>query len=119
MGNNREISLVELLEMKEGGAKLKKEIHPLVIQGLSDIVSEVRLIKEQQREIMQAQTSAVKLQSDQIVKALKESNVDIESLARLIADQVKPVPKSDYVMEVERDQYGHLQTVTARQKPVH
>jgi len=104
--------MAELLEMKAGGAKLKKDVVPVVVDGVESIVAGLAKIAEFQCETVKMQVEAMDRQAKVVAAAVKDGNVDTVELARLIMEhKTKP---QDVHFEVVKDTNGTMIGVTAK-----
>lgn len=112
MAFKKKVTVQDLIEMKENGASLLKEDKPLTVEGLHDVVSEMK--KNSDRHI-KAINKAVEKLADVLERSAGNSATDHKELASVIAEVVRPPPKPDYVFDVSRNARGQIESITARQ----
>lgn len=113
-----DISIAELLEAKERGARIKGDPQPpLQVDGLSDLLVQLRQVIQSQKDLMLLQAESQQRTIDKIIEIVDDSkggNDRVEKLLlQLLTEQKPVVEKPAYEFDIQRGNSGQLTKIVA------
>jgi len=114
----RKLSIKELTKLLDGGASIEApDDQPLMIEGLEDVLNQLRAITEAQQQSVQDQSVAIATALNQLTEALanfKGGTVDMRPLEKLVTAMKTPPPveRPNYQFNVQRNTRGFITGMT-------